>query len=122
MGAALFVGGHGIHQPAVHLSDLKGDIGDALISVRLIDLDQLQPARALINKGEGLAADSALDLNALGGGVQHHAVGHMEFLSGDDRPRLQIGEYNAAIHDEKNGVLKEAQLYETHPETGKKDM
>lgn len=31
-------------------------------------------------------------------------------------------ELGAWIHDEKNGGLKEEQLYEIHPETGKKDM
>ena len=70
MGAALLVRGHGIHQSAVHLSDLEGRVGDALGLVRLVDLDQLQSACPLVVEGELLALGPFFNENALGRSIQ----------------------------------------------------
>ena len=70
VGAALFVRGHGIHQSAVHLSDLEGRVGDALGLVRLVDLDQLQTTCPLVVEGELLALGPFFNENALGRSIQ----------------------------------------------------
>ena len=196
MDAAILTGSDSINQPAVHLPDLKGGVGNALGFVGLVDLDELQTAdgsvihgdglgvrgiyrdhlslRAgvngvigqglgllndhcsnnrhpdlsvgvrpiqtqggqmpvcvvhilaggvaqfelhfgqrlgsqliqfpnheipgcLVDKAEGLPTDAALDLNALGGRVQHYAVRDLDLPGGDGDARLQIRDHNAAI-------------------------
>ena len=51
----------------------------------------------LIDKAERLPAFAALDLDALGGGVQHHAVRDLEFLCGNGDPRFQIGDDDTSV-------------------------
>ena len=44
MDPALLVGGHSVHQSAVHAPDLEGGVGDALALAALRDFNQLQTA------------------------------------------------------------------------------
>ncbi len=70
MDPARGIRGDGGHKPAVHLSDLKGGVGDALGFVALADLDKLQPSDGRVVEGQGLNL-AGLDLHALRSTVQN---------------------------------------------------
>ena len=96
VGAALFVGGDGVHQSAVHLPDLKGGSGDALGLVALGDLDKLQPALCLIEERKGLCL-TLLDENGLGRRIQHKTASGLDFFGRDGSAGGQVGENNAPV-------------------------
>ena len=64
--------------------------------VRLRDLNEFQPADGGIVEGQCLCL-TLLDLNGLRRTVQHEPVHCGGFFRGNNRARLQIREYNAAI-------------------------
>ena len=86
---ALTVRGHSVHQPAVHLSNLKGDIGDALRLIRLVDLDDLHAPGPLVEEGELLRLP-LLDEDALRRAIQHEPVHRFGLLRRDGDAGLQI--------------------------------
>ena len=93
---AIVASGDGIHQPAVHLPNFKGHTLDALGLARFGDLDQLQAAHRGVVEGQGLNL-AGLNLNALGGRIQHIPVQCLGFLGGNDGAGLQVGDGDAAI-------------------------
>ena len=97
---ALAVRGHSVHQPAVHLSDLKGDIGDALRLIRLVDLDDLHAASPLVEEGELLRLP-LLDEDALRRAIQHEPVHRFGLLRCDGDAGLQIlqNDLTVAVRD-----------------------
>ena len=94
---ALFVCGDGFHQALVrHAADFKGDVGDALGLVRLVDLDDFHTAGGGVVEGQNLGF-TRFDFNALGCGIQYKSLQALGLLGGNDGSGLQASEGNTAV-------------------------
>ena len=69
---AIFVGGHGIHQGVVHTADFKCSVGNPLLGVIRVDLDQLQAAHRVVIHRDGLGVV----------GVDDHRLGTAFLMDG----------------------------------------
>ena len=91
-----FVGGDGIDQTAVHAPDFKRSVGNTLALVCGVYLDKLQTALGGIEKGERLRR-SALDEDALRGGVENVAAGSLDLFRRDGHTRRKAAQNNAPV-------------------------
>ena len=96
MDTAIVAGSHGIHQPAVHLTDLEGYAGNALGFIRFGYFYQLQTANRCIVERQRLYL-AGLNLHTLWGTIENVAIHRLGFFGGDYSAGGQVRESNAAI-------------------------
>ena len=86
--AAIFVGGHGVHQGIIHAADFKGHIGDALFGIIRVDLNDLHPAHWVVIHGDRLGVFwidlDGLDTGGFVDGVAFNGLGFLDHNSARD--------------------------------------
>ena len=96
MHPAVAAGGYGLHQPAVHLPDFKGDAAQPLGLVRRVHLDNLGTADGRVINRDILGVLSVyLHCLVLGGRIDHIAVQRLSF--GNDDGAHDSGQADLAV-------------------------
>ena len=95
-GQAVLICRDGVDQLIVDLPDLKGDVGDALFSIRGVDLNDLHPSDRVVQDGDSLRI-AGVDHNSLAARFLMDSVAVNGCDLGDDKGTHQAIEHDLAV-------------------------